>query len=216
MGELERYDFPLFIKASEESCERQIRVIRVRAKLDILYALDRPLRSSERIDEMAAFDSVFHRTSITVAYDCDSILFRDIMCNIWNQDSIKRDTFTVPRRQMENAPDGKLIACEEVRVIFRTAISFFEMLGMPFVSEKQTLWAKSLENENMQMLRILGGCQWNAKDNGSSLLIYPGSSCSREKSDVLNRRPRERLHEILCLGMLRMRGLTELLRMELD
>lgn len=51
--------FPLFIKLSAESSERQIREIRVRAKVHILYKLYPTLRKAERIDQMASFHSCF-------------------------------------------------------------------------------------------------------------------------------------------------------------
>lgn len=37
---------------------------------------------------------------------------------------------------------------------------------------------------NLQMIRILGGCQWNEKKRTSSLFVYPGLSCSKEIVDV--------------------------------
>lgn len=60
----------------------------------------------------------------------------------------------------------------------------FGMLGIPFVTENKTLWAQSHENASKQLLRIIGRCEWNSREDRSSLILYQGAGCSKEIFEV--------------------------------
>lgn len=152
--------------------DERVKAIRVTVKVKLIEQIQRPLRLPNTRSNVARMGGVT-RNSVSVQHSCDWDLFKIVARDVFERAAAKHVIFLPSYLATQN--DGHDL--DKFCIVFRSAWSLLEWLGIWSECEKRSLLVTLSTSRQGPSMRLLGGMQLVTSETQRPLNLFFGGSC---------------------------------------